>query len=280
MHMTERHELFSCRDARLLILLILFSGICAGCLGQDPLEARVEKLIQSLGDKDQNISYASSYALVDIGEPAVDPLIKALKDDDPQVRSLAARALGEIGDQKASDSLIEVLDDPSPEVRMNAASSLGWLGASEAVEPLIELLRDENEGVVHSSVCALGAFKDPRAVEPLCEVLNRDDYSKRWEIVLALGEIGDSRAVDPLLDLLDDKDIGSTAADTLSRFESEQLFGKLTKFLRSSNPTTRANAVKVYYGLRDPASIPYLIEMLDDKAPEVRKEAAFALGFL
>jgi HEAT repeat protein len=283
--MTEQFELFSCRHAGLLILLLLFSGICAGCLGQDPLEAKVEKLIQSLGDEDENVSYASAYALVDIGESAIDPLIKALKDDDPQVRSLAARVLGEIGDQKAADSLIEVLDDPFPEVRMNAASSLGWLGASEAVEPLIELLKDENEGVVLSAVCALGALKDPRAVEPLCEALNSDDYTMHnsddytmhIDVILALEEIGDPRAVDPLLDLLDDKDVGSRAANALGHFESEEVFGKLTKFLRSSNPTTRANAVKVCYGLQDPASIPYLIEMLDDKAPEVRKEAAYVL---
>jgi len=77
--MTKLNELFSCRHAKLLILLLLLSGICAGCLGQDPLEARVKKLTHSLGDKDQNVSYASVYALVDIGEPAVDSLIKSFK---------------------------------------------------------------------------------------------------------------------------------------------------------------------------------------------------------
>ena len=100
MHMIKRDELFSCRNAKILILMFLLSGICAGCLGKDPLEARVDKLVGSLGDEDENIRYASADALVDIGEPAVDPLIKALEDDNPQVRSLAALSLGKIGIKK------------------------------------------------------------------------------------------------------------------------------------------------------------------------------------
>ncbi|MGI5992664.1 MAG: HEAT repeat domain-containing protein [Methanosarcina sp.] len=284
MCMIKLHELFSCRHAKFLILLIfLLSGICAGCLDQDPLEARVKKLTHSLGDKDQNVSYASVYALVDIGEPAVDSLIKALKDDNPQVRSLAALALGRIGDQKAVDSLIEVLDDPSPEVRMSAAFSLGSLGAAEAVEPLIELLKDENENVVLSAVSSLGELRDPRAVEPICEVLNGilngNNYDARWKIASALRGIGDPRAIDTLLNLLGDKELGPSVASMLGNFESEQVFGKVIKLLDSRDPTTRANAVAVFEYLQDPDAVPYLVEMLDDGASEVRKEAAFALGF-
>ena len=93
-HMIKRDELFSCRSAKLLILMFLLFGICAGCLGKDPIEARVDTLVQGLGDKDERVSSASANELCEIGEPAVDPLIKALKNDNPQVRSLAARDLG------------------------------------------------------------------------------------------------------------------------------------------------------------------------------------------
>ncbi|AKB55518.1 phycocyanin alpha phycocyanobilin lyase [Methanosarcina sp. A14] len=284
--MIKRYELFSFKSAKLLVLMFLLFGICAGCFEKDPVEARVNTLIQGLGDEDERVSSGSANELWAIGEPAVDPLIKALKDDNPQVRSLAAQDLGIIGDKKATNSLITALKDPVPEVRMNAAFSLGELQATEAVEPLIELLKDENGEVVRYTVIALGMLKDPRATEPLCEVLKRDDASIsydgnsniRSEAVFALGDTGDPRAVDTLLDLLADKEVGSSAASSLGRIKGEYVFGKLIKLLGSKNPTTRTNAVAVYENIQDPAAVPILVRMLNDQVPEVRIGAAYALG--
>jgi len=292
--MIKRDELLSCKSSKFLILVLLLFGICAGCLDRDSAEARVDTLVQGLGDKDERVSSVSANELCAIGEPAVDPLIKALKDNNPKVRSLAALDLGIIGDKKATNSLIKALKDPIPEVRMNAAFSLGELQALEAVEPLIELLKDENGEVVRYTVIALGMLKDPRATEPLCEVLKRDDASIsydgdsdmrytgnsniRSEAVFALGENGDLRAVDTLTDLLADKEIGSSAASSLGRIKGEYVFGKLIKLLDSKNPTTRTNAVAVYEYIQDPAAVPILIRMLSDQVPEVRREAAYVLG--
>lgn len=286
MHMITRGEFCNRRYAKLLLLLIFLSGICAGCLGQDPLKARAEKLIGSLGNEDKDVAYASTYALIDIGEPAVSPLIEALKDENPQVRSFAALALGEIRDTKAVEPLIEILDDPSPEVRMNAAYSLGQIGDVKAVEPLIKLLKDENGEVVRFTVIALGLLKDQRATEPICEVMDRDDArirnednpDIRQEAVNALGEIGDPSCIDTLLGLLDDKELGYSAASTLGNFKSEETFEKVTKKLKNSNPTVRTNAIVVLEYNRDPAAVSLLIKMLNDKAPEVRKEATLALS--
>jgi HEAT repeat protein len=206
--MMKLNKLFSCLNFKLFILLLLLSATCAGCLSKDPTEARVDKLIKNLGDKDERVSYTSADELCKIGEPAVDPLIKALKDDNPSVRSYAAgalgiigdhkatdpliktlkdndrgvriaasRALGELKDQKAIEPLIETLKDQDPEVRVYAANSLGFLGSKNAVEPLIKLLKDENETVVNSAIISLGQLKDPRATEHLCEIIKHDDIS-------------------------------------------------------------------------------------------------------
>lgn len=330
--MIKRDKLFSCRNMKLFILLLLLSGTCAGCLGKDPVEARVDKLIKNLGDKDMNVSYPSYEAICEIGKPAVDPLIKALKDDNPSVRSSAASALGTIGDPKATDPLIkalkdndrgvriaaaralgelndkravepliESLKDKDPEVRVYVAESLGYLKAQKAVEPLIELLKDENETVVYGAVISLGQLKDSRATEPICEVMSRyiispgttfmvsstnpgiPEISGNPDIlggaVTALGEIGDPRAIDTLLGLLADKEHGPSVAETLGSFKSEYVFGKITKLLDSKNPITRTNAIAVFEYIQDPAAVPYLIKMLDDEVPGVRRETASALGF-
>ena len=101
----------------------------------------------------------------------------------------------------------------------------------------------------------------------------------RHEAVNALGEIGDPRAVDTLLGLLADKELGPSVASNLGRFNSEYVFGKITKLLDNKNPTTRTNAIAVFESLQEPAAVPFLIKMLNDQVPEVRRETAFVLGF-
>ena len=63
-------------------------------------------------------------ALVEIGEPAVEPLIQALKDKMEFVRLGAARALGEIGDARAVEPLAKSLKDKKKDVREAAQEAL------------------------------------------------------------------------------------------------------------------------------------------------------------
>ena len=79
-------------------------------------------------------------SLVEIGEPAVEPLIQALKDEDSFVREGAAEALGKIGDKRAVEPLINALKDEDRDVREAAAEALGEIGDKRAVEPLIHVL--------------------------------------------------------------------------------------------------------------------------------------------
>lgn len=278
MHMTKRHELFSCRRAKLLLLLLLFSGICAGCLDKDPLESRVDKLVRNLGNEDQNIGYASAYALIDIGEPSVDPLIKALKDNNPQVRSLAAFSLGRIREPRASKPLIKTLEDSEPEVRMNSAEALGNLGDTEAVEPLLRLLEDEDDRVIISSVVALGKLNVSESVDPFIELLDHDNNEVRSNAIFALGTIGDPKSAVPLIDLLGDEELGGPAADAVGNFGDKKAVEKLLGSLDSRDPTVRINSIYALRGIRDPTSVLPLIAMLEDRDPEVRRVAASALG--
>ena len=100
----------------------------------------VEPLVKALGDDDDGVYWTAHESLVMIGEPAVEPLIKALEDKDKDVRTLAAFALGEIGDARAVEPLIKALEDEDKDVRRYAADALGEIGDARAVEPLIKAL--------------------------------------------------------------------------------------------------------------------------------------------
>jgi len=122
----------------------------AVALGEIGDERAVEPLIETLKDEDIIVRWNAAEALgeiewqpkddverayyliareqwnklVKLGEPTVEPLIKTLGDKDWDVRMRAARALGEIGDERAVEPLIELLEDDDEGVRESAEEAL------------------------------------------------------------------------------------------------------------------------------------------------------------
>ena len=179
--------------------------------------------IKSLGDEDIYISSAARDALVNLGEPAVEPLIEALKDEDYHVRDGAADALGNIGDERAIEPLIQTLKDKEWPVRSGAAHALGKIGDINAVEPLINALEDEESFVRWAAAQALGNIGDNQAVGPLIEALKDEDYMVREHAAIALGNIGDERAIEPLTKVLNDEDymVRDAAKEALEKIKTK-----------------------------------------------------------
>mgnify|MGYP003881496055 CR=1 FL=1 len=145
-------------------------------------------------------------ALVKIGKPAVEPLITALKDENRYVQTMAAEALGKIGDQRAVEPLItalkDVLKDEDDSERYLVSQSVVAFAAAEAlsqigkpaVEPLISALKDENSDVRYYAAYAFSKMKDPwvvgpRAVEPLISLLKDRNRGTRWNALKALRRV-------------------------------------------------------------------------------------------
>jgi hypothetical protein len=79
--------------------------------------------------------------LVNIGSDAVEVLVKELSNKKHWVRWEAAKALGQIGDEKAVKALVEALEDNEFDVRWLAAEALINIGKS-SVTPLLMALKD------------------------------------------------------------------------------------------------------------------------------------------
>lgn len=125
--------------------------------------------------------------------PDVDALIGKLRVGDYYSRSTAARALGEIGGEKATAALIDALHDEDDWVKEYAAEALGKLACEQAVEALGELLNSSNYKVQSAAAEALGKIGGDEA-RKLLEPLKKDDDTWVREAVLnALANISDER---------------------------------------------------------------------------------------
>jgi HEAT repeat protein len=127
-------------------------------------------------------------------------LLMAADHQSHKIRWAAAKALSEIGGEKALKMLIGLLKDKDQGVCQYAAEALGRLGDRKATMPLAEALKGSEHYLVRlKAVRALGQFKDKRSVEALAGAVRRDEnYDVRAQAAHVLGEIGDKRAVDAL----------------------------------------------------------------------------------
>lgn len=114
----------------------------------------IKSLINDLGSKDGLVRVRARKSLKAIGGASVTPLVKALASQKEWVRWEAAKALGQIGDAKATAALIQALDDQMFDVRWLAAEGLTAIG-HEALVPLLQALKEHpdslwlREGVHH-----------------------------------------------------------------------------------------------------------------------------------
>lgn len=83
----------------------------------------------------------ATWALAELGQPAVGRLLECLKNPDEVIRKQAILALGEIKDASCVDLLIERLQDPNWFIRLSSAAALEKIGdprGREAIKPLMK----------------------------------------------------------------------------------------------------------------------------------------------
>lgn len=166
-------------------------------------EPAIEPLSRALRDRDIGGQEGAAEALMKIGKPAVEVLIEALRDKACR-RDIVALALGEIGDIRAIPYLREALDDVNPTVCKAAVLALEEIG-KPPVDQLINALGDEDLQVRQKIAWELGMISES-AMEALIRALKDEDWKVREGAARALGWIGGKRAVKLLIGMLGDED--------------------------------------------------------------------------
>ena len=80
-------------------------------------------------------------------------LLPLLRDENPWIRAAAAKALGEIGDQKVVSPLSKSLEkDKNPYVRYSAARALGEIGGRKTLPRLEKAFKREKDSWVRRAI--------------------------------------------------------------------------------------------------------------------------------
>jgi HEAT repeat protein len=133
---------------------------------QDENSEKLLKLLNGLNDSDEDVRRTALSLLIEIGDDAVGGLLRVLKSSGMEARTLAAEALGEIGNADALDGLAAALQDESMWVRAAAAEALGALGEN-AIDALAEAMKDEDLDVRRAASQSLRAIGTERAMQAL-----------------------------------------------------------------------------------------------------------------
>lgn len=128
----------------------------------------------------------------------IDRLTDWLEADHAEFRLVAAAALGQIGDERATPALVDVVTDPDVRVRTRAVSACGSIADPRAIGALAGRLDDTHDQVRREAATALATIGTADAVAALRPAVHSDTESVRVIAVDALATSG-SLEVLPLL---------------------------------------------------------------------------------
>jgi HEAT repeat protein len=213
------------------------------------LEMRCKSFLPALG-----VFFLLTPATALPAEPPVSELIRTAKSGNEPARIKAIDELGARGDKASAavEPLTKLLHDNSGKVRAHAVRSLGQIGpaAKPAATAISNLLKDSDATVRRQAVTALGGIRPgPDVMVPLVVKLLQDsDPAVQMRILQTVSEAGPA-AMPGLLKAL----------------QNEKAAYWACLVLRDMGPAGKE-------------AVPALAEKLKDPRPEVRQEAALALG--
>ncbi|HNQ25755.1 MAG: HEAT repeat protein [Euryarchaeota archaeon ADurb.BinA087] len=199
-----------------------------------------------------------------------DRLISLLSNSDFNVQTQAAAALERLKGDLVTETLINALDTPDRKMRIGIVEILSNLHDPGAVPALLNLLSDDESNEVRwASAIALGEIGDPAAQAGLVTALSEPDKYVRYGAALSLEKNGWTPS-DP-----EGRVYFLAAAQRWADIPGPDAVPvePLIHHLKDSDPTVRANAVKILGELHDPAARAACDLVLRDITSTVRKEA-------
>jgi HEAT repeat protein len=241
-------------------------------------------LMQAIREADPSLRLQAVENLGLLGDASAVPAVRGvLAREDARMfeRVTAAQALLRLGDRSGVPLLLVALEGAPGTGRAAAALALGYAKEERVVPVLTKLLRDPEIDVTIAAAAALSRYRKKDGLPRLRQALEDEDGITRRHAAMALEHVDYAVARDVLL-------AGLTASDVGVRLAATQVvgvagdageIGALTAMLRrDENPIVRAEVAWALGRIPSRRVIDPLIELVQEKAPEVRYTAAEGLA--
>ena len=258
--------------------------------------AAIEGLIKLLDTEGPVGGREVIVALVDIGEPAVEPLLDALPHEEPEWLKIIPQGLPiptpEASEAKPGAATVLVtmgktalpviqnaLEHGKTMRRTYAAIMLGRIGDASSVPALTKALSDPEPEVRSAAVSALSQIDDPAASEALFAAPADGNINVRLAMVSALRHCGKS-AAEPLEKLTRDfsGSVRAAAMAALVAVDEKKAAEVAETVITDRDATVRAEAAIAMATANPAKSLDVLIEALTSPDESIEVRAAYALG--
>ena len=237
----------------------------------------LEALLQGLSVSDQDVRLTILDCLMGpgfFGPKIVERLIKLLEtDQDLEVRKQTVEMLGSIKDERAVDPLIRQLRDSAPEIRHCAMASLANTGDHKALPFLEAVFTSDDWEDRFFAVDAVGMFGNKKSIPHLVKILEDTHPKVRENTAISVGHFNVPAIREKLIQLISDPEEGvkGAAIYTLGEFNCKEAVPHLIDFLRQEKDSAELVLVSIeaLAKIKDPQSIPILVEQLDSPFPEI-----------
>ena len=239
------------------------------------------ELIKKLGQSDDYFErQKAAWALVKIGEPAVDVVAEALeKGEFSDLRYKSAWVLGKIGSPRAVEPLSRaLLSDPDHVVREWCAAALEAVASPVGAPALVlAMKRDSSKDVRLRAAVALRNLKAAKALQ---EGLSYAEPEIRGLAVTGLAKIEHRESLNEVACLLQDEDVEvrRRSAAYMAEFACDEALDSLARALQDFEPVVRTEALKSLGKIKGERACDLALQALQDEDSQVRCTAVTALG--
>ncbi|MHB8119132.1 MAG: HEAT repeat domain-containing protein [Methanothrix sp.] len=245
-------------------------------------EAAVDQAAKALENGEvSDLRYKSAWVLGKIGSPrGVEPLCRAmLNDPDQVVREWCAAALEAVRSQDAVPALVLAMKrDSSKDVRLRAAMSLRTLGAAEALHDLLGHAEPEIRGMAVTGLAKIGHRE---SLPDVARLMQDEDMEVRRRAAAFMGEVACDEALSCLAQALQDSEsaVRCEALKSLGKIKGEVACDLALRASQDQDWQVRYTVVTTLGEIgHNKALVPLVEIMFGREDEEMRAWAAWSLG--
>lgn len=242
---------------------------------------KARELIETLGKSDDYFErQKAAWALVNLGEAAVDQTAKALETGEfSDLRYKSAWILGKIGSLSGVEPLCRAMQsDPDHVVREWCAAALEAIRSHDAVPALVSVMKLDSSKDVR--LRAAVALRTLGAAQSLLDLLGYAEPEIRGMAVTGLAKIGHRESLQDVARLIEDEnmEVRRRACAFMGEVPCEEGISCLAQALQDKESAVRCEALKSLGKIKGEKACDLALSALNDQDWHVRYTAVISLG--